>query len=165
MRFWHLLASLLWRSSADRDRTRTGPGIRNMESLHEANHLETRSVRSTYWTYVDQSDEPRVAEVVQVSIGQQHRLTGARSQFVRLSVAIVDYLLEHDWYSLLAGQRRGSPAARRARRAGRAGTTSAESADLLDESHRTMCMTDTSWSIVALNNTNAPSDSTSSTDE
>ncbi len=167
MAFWKLLA-YLWPSAGSRDLRRSqSRRVPAMDSLNESDRLEHRSVHSTMWNQPDECDRARAAEVASVSSARErHQLVRSQSQFRRLSVVVVDYLLEHEWFSLLAGHRRRASGDRRARRGPRDKAHSGhDGADPLDESNRTACVSNSPWSIVAAIEQTTPPCSTTTTDE
>lgn len=169
MRFWKLLA-YLWRSDgSSADRRHSSRRIRTMDSLNETDRLEDRSVRSGLWPDLDVSGRPRAAEVVHVSSAHgHHQVVRSQSQFFRLSVVVVDYLLEHEWYWLLTGNRRRSSGEGRERRGPRDNARRVlthDGAGCTDESNRTACVGESPWSIVAAIDQTSPPSATSTTEE
>jgi hypothetical protein len=169
MRFWRLLA-YLWRSGGSSDdRGRQARRVPTMDSLNEADLLEGRCVRSTLWTDRDVSGRQRAAEVVHLSSAPGHRqVARTQRQFHRLSVVIVDYLLEHEWYWLLTGYRRrpsGDGRERRGPRGEARRVLTRDGAGPIDESNRTVCVDESPWSIVAAIEQTQPPGSTSTTTE
>ena len=169
MRFWKLLAHLWPKGGSSDDRRRGSRRVRSVDSLNDADRLEDRSVSSTVWPDPDVSDRPGVAEVAHVSAGHRHhQFSRSKSKFVRLSVVIVDYLLETEWYALLTGQRRRPSGERRERRGPRdkvRRASTVDGTDPTDESNRTACVSESPWSIVAAIEQTPPPDSTTTTDE
>jgi len=169
MRFWKLLA-YLWRpGESSNDRRRGSRRVPTMDGLNESDVLEGRCVRSTLWTDRDVSGRPRAAEVVHVSSAHGHRqVVRSHSQFFRLSVVVVDYLLEHEWYWLLTGNRRRPSGEGREHRGPRDKARrelTHDGAGSIDESNRTACVGESPWSIVAAIEQTPPPDSTSTTQE
>lgn len=165
MKFWKLLASL-WRTNRTGRNPLSGAARTPfLDSLHEMSPLEGRNVLDAPVNERELSQPPRIAEVTQLSVEQRHS-THSKRQFVRLSVAIVDYLLEHEWLSLLVGRRSARSAAKRRTRTKSSGRTRSHdrSADPTDDANRTACVGDSEWSIVAAIDQPPPPNSTSSTD-
>ncbi len=166
MRIWKIL-SYFWpfsRSITDgRGKRRRAP---NLDILNESDMLEDRSDRSTIFPAEALSERVRPAEVFHVSLGHRHHQSSrTHNRFFRLSVVVVDYLLEHDWFSLLGGHGRRQAGRRRGRRTApqktRQGATE-DTSDPTEESNRTVCLSDSPWSIVAAIERNPPDDSTTS---
>lgn len=166
MSFWKLLRHL-WRSGGSSDhRRRESRRIRTVHSLHESDRLEDRSALRTLRPDLDLSGRPHIAEVVHVP-GHRQQAVQLQRRFLRLSVAVVDYLLEHEWRALLAGHRRrsGERHQRRGPRGARRLVTTADAADLIDEPNRTACVDESPWSIVAAIEQPPDPGATNATDE
>jgi hypothetical protein len=166
MKFWKLLAHL-WRSrGSSNDRRREIRRIRTVHSLNESDRLEDRSALRTLYPDLNLSGRSHVAEVVHVP-GHREQTVQLQRRFLRLSVAVVDYLLEHEWYSLLGGHRRRSGQRRNRRGPGANGQLdpARDAADPIDEPNRTACVNESPWSIVAAIEQPPDSGSTNTTDE
>ena len=170
MRFWKLLA-YLWpsgRSSADRRRGARRIPIA-MDSLHETDLLEDRNIHSTLWPERDVSDRPRPAEVAHVASAHGlHQIARLQTQFHRLSVVVVDYLLEHEWFSLLGKYRRRQSGGRHDGRGPRdkaMHVPTDDGVDFTDEPNCTVCVGESPWSIVAAIEQTPPPCSTTTTQE
>ncbi len=145
MGFWKLLATL-WRSGSANSRARRrsplGPTVASLNDAHQLDH-NSSAVRPD----LDVSERMLGAEVLHLSshrIGQSAR---SQSRIVQLSVAVVDYLLEHEWLSLLVGRRIAARRSRRARWQAPPPATDYQ-LDPIDEANRTACVEESRWSIV-----------------
>jgi hypothetical protein len=136
------------------------------ERLDGTDRLEDRSALRMLRPDLDLSGRPPVAEVVHVP-GHREQTVQLQRRFLRLSVVVVDYLLEHEWLSLLGGHRRratGKSGRRAARGAGQL-VPASDLADPVDEPNRTACVNESPWSIVTAIEQTPDSGSTNSTDE
>ena len=162
MNFWKLLSRLWERNGSTGDRFGAPRQAPTLDSLNEVDELEDRNVQGATCPGNDELRRVSPAEVLRVSFRQRARHTySTQSRIIRLSVAVVDYLLEREWYWLATGRHKPRPGHRSERRAPRekfeAGLP-VDSADPTDESNRTLCMTDSSWSIMATIEHSAPDD-------
>jgi hypothetical protein len=165
MGFWNLLASL-WRSGKANSRYRRRPPLDpTVASLNDAHQLGGGNppVRPE----LDVHERLLGAEVAHLSsqrIGQSVR---SQSRIVQLSVAVVDYLLEHEWLALLVGHRSRRTATRRSGRGARQSPQAVtdQRTDPIDEPNRTACVEESQWSIVTEIGPGAPPSWTTTTDE
>jgi hypothetical protein len=125
-----------------------------MDCLSDAELLEDRSVRSAVLCDSAVSDQRCVAEITRVpSARAVQQLARSHNRLLRLPVAIVDYLLEHEWFSLLAGYGRRCSGQRREHGGPRSSVQAAPADDgsiLLDESNRTTSVDESASYLVTL---------------
>jgi hypothetical protein len=150
MGFWELLVRLWSSGSADGNRRRRSRLAPTLDNLNDAHQIDDGGAHHAVRPELDVSERMLGAEVLHLSsqrIGQSAR---SQSRIVQLSVAVVDYLLEHEWFSLLVGRPGRRTATQRARRRARqaAQPVSDDRVDPIDESNRTACVDDSHWSIV-----------------
>jgi hypothetical protein len=164
MRFWNFVTQL-WpfrNSSSDRDRL-----IRRLPSptvLSEPDECEDRTARSAFCYVAPEPDIVQTAEVIHVSLQQRvGQYAGTQSRFRRLSVVIVDYLLHHEWFYLLTGQRITQTGSKSSELEPARFITANDSLAGHSETDRTICESETEWSISST--MIAPSPPGSSTNE
>lgn len=167
MGFWNLLVRL-WRSgSADPNRRRRPRLAPSVDSLNDAHQLDPGTAHQAVRPELDVSERMLGAEVLHLSSQRVGQSARSQSRIVQLSVAVVDYLLEHEWFSLLIGDRGRRTATRRSRRGAPQAAPGATdgSVDPIDESNRTACVDESHWSIVTEIGPGPPATWTTTSDE
>jgi hypothetical protein len=116
MTFKQLLGWLWPWSRTPGERRRVRPRRAELECLNGMDSLDDRTVRSAIWDGSPDRQLPRSETAADVTfLPGRGSGTISRALLRQLSVIAVDYLLEHEWFQLLAGYRRGSHGPRRSR--------------------------------------------------
>ena len=148
MNLWKLITQIFSWGDVDNDRSRSRH-LARFESLDEADVLESRGAHSRFITGADAIPHSRAAEILHVPFQQRfNQTTRSQRKIIRLSVAVVDYLLEREWFSLLGRHGKSRSNRRRDRRGTRQSQHSAAQTDFGDEFNRTVATSDSDWSII-----------------
>ena len=150
MTFWKLFKNLWPFGSTSRGEDRM---IRRLPSptFTDPDECEDRTARTALYYAAPEPESVRIAEVIHIA-AQQHarQQTGTDRSFYRLSIVVVDYLLEHEWFYLLTGYRATQTEPWSDLHNSRYITASNSFAPK-SEPGSTICVSETDWSVASTN--------------
>jgi hypothetical protein len=159
MGLWRLVKNLWALGRAKHGRDSTIRRLPAPTTFTDPDECEDRTARTALYYAAPEPEGVRIAEVIRVAAQQQARQqSGTDSKFHRLSVIVVDYLLEHEWFYLLTGYRGAYTEPQWSDPQSSRYITASNSYASAGEPGSTICVSDTDWSVASTNMPPSPPD-------